>query len=133
VPPLFALLDSSYQVANYMTELRWAPLNAATVISAPKWNRIPEKYRPKLLEIAQSVARELRSINRQSGEDAIREMKSRGLSVVTLTPQELALWRAEAEQGYPKLRGSYVDADLFDEVMRLHEEYRSKQSSRPSQ
>jgi tripartite ATP-independent transporter DctM subunit len=45
--------------------------------------------------------------------------------VVELSAEELAVWRADAEQAYPKLRGSYVDPELFDEVMRLREEYRS--------
>jgi TRAP-type C4-dicarboxylate transport system substrate-binding protein len=129
VPPLSALLDNSYQVANYMTELKWAPLNAATLISVRKWAQIPAEYKPKLLKDAQAVARDLRDVNRAADESAIAEMKARGLNVVELSAEELAVWRADAEQAYPKLRGSYVDPELFDEVMRLHEEYRSKKLS----
>ena len=129
VPPLFALLDNSYQVANHMTDLKWAPLNAATVISVRKWSQIPATYRARLRESAQTVARELRAVNRRTGQEAIAEMKSRGLNVITLNASEHALWRAEVERGYPKLRGSFVDAELFDEVMRLHQEYRGRRSA----
>lgn len=129
VPPLFALLDNSYQVASYMTDLKWAPLNAATLISTRKWAQIPAEYRLKLLEAARTVARDLREVNRRADESAVAEMKARGLNVVELSAQELAVWRADAEQAYPKLRGSYVDPELFDEVMRLREEYRSKKLS----
>ncbi len=31
LPPLFALLDRPYQIATYMTDLKWAPLNATSV------------------------------------------------------------------------------------------------------
>ena len=41
-----------------------------------------------------------------------------------LNEQELALWQAEAERAYPKLKGRYVPADLFDEVKRLRDEFR---------
>jgi len=37
LPPLFALLDRSYQAAPFMTDLRFAPLNAATVITLSAW------------------------------------------------------------------------------------------------
>lgn len=129
VPPLFALLDNSYQAANYMTDLKWAPLNAATLISVRKWAQIPEEYRPRLLEDARTVARGLRDVNRAAGESAITEMQARGLNVVELSAEERAVWRADADQAYPKLRGSYVDPELFDEVMRLRDEYRSKERS----
>ena len=132
VPALFALLDNSYQVANYMTDLKWAPLNAATLISTRKWEQIPEQYKAKMLEDARAVARDLREINRHAGESAIAEMKARGLSVVTLSEKELAAWRADVEEAYPKLRGSYVDPELFDQVMRLRDEYRSKQQATDS-
>jgi hypothetical protein len=56
-------------------------------------------------------------------------MQARGLNVVELSAEERAVWRADADQAYPKLRGSYVDPELFDEVMRLREEYRSKERS----
>lgn len=129
VPPLFALLDNSYQVANYMTDLKWAPLNAATLISTRKWDQIPTQYRAQLVEDAQAAARDLRGINRQADTSAIAEMKTRGLNVVTLSAEERAVWQADAEQAYPQLRDSYVDPELFDEVMRLREEYRSKRGS----
>lgn len=58
-------------------------------------------------------------------------MEKRGLNVVTLDEAELALWRSEAERAYPKLRGDYAPADLFDEVVRLRDEFRETKSGRP--
>jgi TRAP-type C4-dicarboxylate transport system substrate-binding protein len=60
IPPLFALLDRSYQLAKYMTNLQFAPLNAATVISLPAWERIPASYRPRLLDAVRQAGQALR-------------------------------------------------------------------------
>jgi len=38
----------------------------------------------------------------------------------------VADWRKQAESVYPKLRGDMVAADLFDEVVRLRDEYRAR-------
>ena len=37
----------------------------------------------------------------------------------------LALWRTAAEATYPKVRGSFVPAPVYDEAMRLRNEYRA--------
>ena len=66
VPPLFALLDRSYQQAKYMIDLDWAPIVAATVVSTRSWERVPERYRAGLLEAARKAGEELRG--RDSGE-----------------------------------------------------------------
>lgn len=53
-------------------------------------------------------------------------MQKRGLQVVKLDAPTTAKWRAEAEAGYPKLRGRVIPADLFDEVVKLRKEFRAK-------
>ncbi len=125
VPPLFAMIDGSYKMAKNMMDLKFSPIVAGTVISRRAWNRIPEAYQPRMLEAARSAGDELREEIRRLGPDSIEEMKKRGLNVAKLDEQELALWQAEAEEAYPKLRGRYVPADLFDEVKRLRDEFRN--------
>ena len=125
VPPLFALLDQSFALAKNMIDVKWAPLVGATVVSKRSWERIPEQLRPRLLRAARAASQQRRSEIRKLGEDAVVEMQKRGLNVIHLDATTLAEWRAEAEAAYPKLRGGLVPADLFDEVVRLRNEYRS--------
>ncbi len=125
VPPLFAMIDGSYKLAKNMMDLKFSPIVAGTVISRRAWNRIPEAYQPRMLEAARSAGDELREEIRRLGPDSIEEMKKRGLKVAKLDERERALWRAEAEEAYPKLKGRYVPADLFDEVKRLRDEFRN--------
>jgi TRAP-type C4-dicarboxylate transport system substrate-binding protein len=128
VPPLYALLDRSYQVANYMLDLRWAPLNAATVISIDAWQRIPEDFRPEMLAASQRAGATLRTVVRKAGEDALEEMQLRGLHVIDLDPETRAVWQHEAEKAWVSLRGDYVEADLFDAVMQFRTEYKNGQT-----
>ena len=53
-------------------------------------------------------------------------MQKRGLTVVPITAVVLAEWRTASEQMYPKIRGTMVPADMFDEAVRLVTEYRSR-------
>jgi TRAP-type C4-dicarboxylate transport system substrate-binding protein len=124
VPPLFALLDRSYQLVPYMIDLRWAPLNAATVIRAQSWQRVPRQHHDALLAAIRGVARLVQADIRRAGEEAIAEMQVRGLEVVTLDGAIRAAWHREARTAYPALRESIGFPELFDEVLRLAEEYK---------
>ena len=132
MPPLFALLDQSFALAKNMIDVKWAPLVGATVVSKRSWERIPEQLRPRLLQAARAASQQRRSEIRKLGEDAVVEMQKRGLNVIHLDATTLAEWRAEAEAAYPKLRGGLVPADLFDEAVRLRNEYRNSRTTETS-
>jgi hypothetical protein len=57
-------------------------------------------------------------------EDAIKEMRVRKLNVVDVDDANRRTWLAEAEKAYPKLRGKYCPADLYDTVVKVRDEFR---------
>jgi TRAP-type C4-dicarboxylate transport system substrate-binding protein len=119
VPPLFALLDRGYQAAPHMTDLRFAPLNAATVIALHAWDRIPERHRGPLLEAARSSAAKLRAEIHRAEQEAIAEMAARGLTVVPLDDEARALWQRESEAIYPRLSCNVEHPALFARIVEL--------------
>jgi TRAP-type C4-dicarboxylate transport system substrate-binding protein len=125
VPPLFALSGQFFGLAKNMSDIRWAPLIGATVVSRKAWERVPAALQPKLLECARVAGGKFRNEIRTLSDQAIVEMEKRGLTIVKTTPAERLLWQQEAEAVWPKLRGGYVPADLFDEVKKLRDEYRA--------
>jgi len=129
-PPLYAMVEQWFGLATNMTAVKWAPLVGATVISNRAWERIPANLRPQLLEAARSAGRRLLTEIRQLNEDAVPAMAKRGLNIVKPDAAALASWASEAKDAYPKLRGRYVSAELFDEVERLRNEFRSQQQTR---
>jgi len=130
LPPLFALLNGSYRLAPNMIDVKWTPMVGGTVISKRVWNRIPEQYRPQMLRTARDAGHRLRREIRKMGTDAILEMGKRGLNVIK---PNAALWQSEAEEAYPKLRGRYCPADIFDDVQRLRDEFRGRHAPRSAQ
>lgn len=127
-PPLYAMLDQWFGLANNMTELRWAPLVGATVIRKDTWEDIPRAWRSEMLASARRAGVELRDTIRALGEEAVPEMEKRGLTVIRLDDTVLQQWRAESAKAYSQLRGVYAPADLFDEAVRLRDEFRRGQT-----
>jgi TRAP-type transport system periplasmic protein len=124
--PLYALLNQSFGIAHNMTDVKWAPLVGATVISKKTWEALPAAERSDLLNAAREAGTSLRGNIRKMGDDAVATMQKRKLNVVHVDAATADEWRKEAEGVYPKLRGKTVPADLFDEVKSLRDEYRAK-------
>ena len=130
-PPLYAMVDQWFGLATNMTAVKWAPLVGATIISKRAWERIPGELKPAMLESARTAGGRLLTEIRQLNQDAIPAMTKRGLNVVYPDADALSDWVSEAEDAHPNLRGRYAPADLFDEVERLRNEFRSRQQHHP--
>jgi TRAP-type C4-dicarboxylate transport system substrate-binding protein len=124
VPPLFALLDRSYQIATYMTDLKWAPLNAAMVLSLQTWSKIPQDLHPEFLDAVAEVGGRLRQTIRKAENEVLGEMQARGLTVVKLSDAEIGVWRSEVRNAYEKFPCQQKFPELFQKVLRLNKEYR---------
>jgi TRAP-type C4-dicarboxylate transport system substrate-binding protein len=123
--PLFAQIDL-FKLAPNMTDMPWTPLVGGTVITLEAWNSLPEQHRAALLDAARKPGQRLRDDIRRMDREAIKEMQHRGLNVVALSAADRKLWQSEAEKAYGKMRGDYCPAELFDDVLRLRDEFRAK-------
>lgn len=130
-PPQVAVISQYYTHARNMTSVPWQLLLGATLIKKTAWEKIPADLRPALLQAARESGAKLQAEIRASGERDVEAMKKRGLNVVPVDARQRELWKKTAEGLYPKIRGTVVPADAFDEAMRYRDEYRkSKGSSR---
>ena len=126
LPPLFAQMQELFKLAPNMTDVRWVPLVGGTVITLKAWERLPESKRGALLEAARKPGDRLRAEIRRMGDVAVVEMQKRGLKVIEVDAATRREWQTEAEKAYPKLRGEYCPADVFDEVKARRDAYRAK-------
>ena len=122
VPPLFALLDRSFQAAPYMMDLPFAPLNAATVMTLPAWERIPPEYRNALVAAARELVVKQRAEIQRAEREAIAEMAKRGLTLVKLDAAAVAAWQRESEAVYSRLACHEEHPELLARILRLHGE-----------
>ncbi len=128
--PIAALSFQWFGLAKHMTDLNWAPLIGATVISMRKWQRIPDDVKPILVKAAREAGARIRDETRQLSDDAVEVMKKHGLIVHHVPPDVIAQWERSARAGYPKIVGKEVPAWVVAEVERLRNEYRALHSSK---
>jgi len=123
--PFLALAGQYDTVAKNMLDIPWVPLVGGTVITTKAWNSIPPQYHDAFRQAAIQAGQQMQARGRQQSLEAVEAMKKRGLQVHPVSPQLLDEWQKFAQAVYPRMRDKMVPADMFDEVLRLLQEYRS--------
>ena len=123
-PPLYAFTTHIFERADNMLNLRWGFLTGATVVKKDVWDRIAPDVQKKLLEIAEEYGERTRQDVRKQNDDAIQQMKKRGLTIVE--PADVEAWHRVADLTDEVVRGKVVPAAIYDEVVRLRDEYRAQ-------
>ena len=122
--PLYAYTTNVYSKAKYMLDLHWGFLTGATVVRKDTWEKIPADLREKLLQIADEYGKNTREDVRKQNDDAIQQMKKRGLTVVQ--PAAIESWHKAADAANAVVRGKVVPAEIYDEVKRYRDEFRAQ-------
>jgi TRAP-type C4-dicarboxylate transport system substrate-binding protein len=71
---------------------------------------------------------EIRTKARQEVEEAVVAMKKRGLVVNRPSSEQLREWNELAESLYPRIRGTMVPVETFDQVFAHLKTYRNPKS-----
>lgn len=129
-PPQLALVSQAFTYARNMTDLRWQLLPGAAVVTKAAWEKIPADLRPPLLVAARAAGDRLRADVRAREAKDVEAMKKRGLVVVPVSAKQRAEWQKLTESMYPKVRGSIVPAEAFEEALRYRDEYRKSHPKR---
>jgi TRAP-type C4-dicarboxylate transport system substrate-binding protein len=125
VAPMWALWGQIDRVTKYMLPINWVPIAGATVMRKQTFDALPPAAREAVLAASKKAGEQLRAHRAVQDNECISAMQARGLTVLPLTPEAESAWRKVAEQGWPRVRGSMVPADMFDRVHVLLAEYRA--------
>lgn len=123
--PYFALASQIYATAPNMLEINWAPIVGALVITKKAWDELKPEAQSKVRLAGEKAGAQIRTKARQEVDDAVAAMKKRGLTVNKPSPAQLREWDELAEKLYPRIRGTLVPADTFDEVFGHLKNYRA--------
>jgi TRAP-type C4-dicarboxylate transport system substrate-binding protein len=94
------------------------------VVKKDVWDRIQPDVQKKLLQIAEDYGERTRQDVRKQNEDAIEQMKKRGLTIVQ--PANIEEWHRIADLADEVIRGKVVPAGIYDELLRIRKEYRAQ-------
>ena len=124
-PPIAALAFQWFGLAPHMTDLRWAPLEGAIVMSNESWQRIPDDLRPKIEQVAREACAQLESNLQGLSEQAIEVMKTHGLAVHPVSPEQKRAWEVAVEEGYKLIATSPSQIAIVKRMQELRDEYRA--------
>ena len=127
--PLSAASYQWFGLAKHMCGMKWAPLIGGIVISNASWKKVPDELKPKLLETASSIGKELQSEIDKADAQAVEVMKQHGLIISSVSPADEARWKAATEKAFVQLAGKSFDATCYELVRQYLEEYRRNNDS----
>jgi TRAP-type C4-dicarboxylate transport system substrate-binding protein len=126
--PYFALATQVYNSAPHMLEINWAPIVGALVVTRKAWDGMSPEVQKVVRAASDKAGAEIRTKARQEVEEAVDAMKKRGLTVNTPNAAQMKEWNDLAEKLYPRIRGTMVPAETFDEVMGHLKTFRAGQA-----
>jgi TRAP-type C4-dicarboxylate transport system substrate-binding protein len=117
--PYFALAGQVYATASNMLEINWAPIVGALVVTKKAWDEMAPAAQAALRTGGDRAGILMRIKARQEVDEAVDAMVKRGLKVNRPNADQMREWNELAERLYPRIRGTMVPAETFDEVF-LH-------------
>ncbi len=123
--PYFALATQIYATAPNMLEINWAPIVGALVVTKKSWDDMGPAAQSAVRLASDKAGVQIRAKARQEVEEAVDAMKKRGLTVNRPTPEQMREWNEFAEKLYPRIRGTMVPAETFDEVLSHLKDFRA--------
>ena len=126
--PYFALATQVYNTAPHMLDINWAPIVGALVVTRKAWDGMSPEVQTAVRTASDKAGTQIRSKARQEVEEAVDAMKKRGLTVNKPNPAQMKEWNDLAEKLYPRIRGTMVPTETFDEVMAHLKTFRAGQA-----
>jgi len=123
--PIAALSYQWFGLARHMTELSWAPLTGATMISTRIWNKLPRETRNRMQAAAEDMSQRLKSRIRSLDRDSIETMQQYGLIVHQVPTTTRNEWETQARSAYPTFVGTVISREFFARVEHERRNYQS--------
>jgi len=108
-----------------MLDINWAPIVGALVVTKRAWDDMTPAVQNAVRLESDKVSVQIRTKARQEVDEAVDAMKKRGLVVNHPSPAQMHEWDELANKLYPRIRGTMVPAETFDEVFMYLKAYRT--------
>ena len=126
--PYFALATQVYNTAPHMLDINWAPIVGALVVTRKAWDGMSPEVQTAVRAASDKAGGQIRTKARQEVEEAVDAMKKRGLTVNKPNAAQMKEWNDLADKLYPRIRGTMVPTETFDDVMAHLKTFRAGQA-----
>lgn len=126
--PYFALATQVYNTAPHMLDINWAPIVGALVVTRKAWDGMSPEVQTAVRAASDKAGAQIRTKARQEVEEAVDAMKKRGLTVNKPNLAQMKEWNDLADKLYPRIRGTMVPTETFDDVMAHLKTFRAGQA-----
>ncbi|MBL8348310.1 MAG: TRAP transporter substrate-binding protein DctP [Rubrivivax sp.] len=123
--PYFALASQVFGTAKHMLEINWAPIVGALVVTKKAWDEMSPAAQQALRTAGEKAGTQMRQRARAEVDEATQAMVKRGLTVNRPSAEQMREWNELAERVHPRIRGTMVPPETFDEVFTHVKAYRS--------
>jgi TRAP-type C4-dicarboxylate transport system substrate-binding protein len=127
--PYFALASQVYNTAHHMLDINWAPIVGALIVTKKAWDELSPAAQQTVRAASDKAGLAIRTQARLEVDEAVAAMQKRGLTVNRPNAAQLQAWNDLAQQLYPRLRGTMVPAQTFDEVFAHLKAFRAHAAS----
>jgi TRAP-type C4-dicarboxylate transport system substrate-binding protein len=125
--PVHALGAQFNTALSNMLDLKWVPISGGIVISKRAWEALPQGARTAMKQAALVAATQMEAASREEDSEAVAAMQRHGMQIHEVNPELQQEWDQFAKNVlWPRIRGTEIDAESFDEVQRLTLEYRNQ-------
>lgn len=124
--PYVALVLQWHTKISYITDLPISYSMGVFAIDADVFYRLSDSDQAVVRSVLSDVMAGIDQSSRSDNAGALDLMRERGIELVPVNAADVEIWRDNIEAQYPALRRrNDIDAELFDEMLGLLEEYRS--------
>ncbi|MCP4662125.1 MAG: hypothetical protein GY856_42525 [bacterium] len=127
--PLLSLSLQYFRQTPYMQELGLAPLVGATVITERAWKKMSPEVQKKLRTAALTTEKRLMEEIPDQDARAVEQMTQRGLTVIEVSDEVVAEWRAKAEEFAVYKRENMEATELLDMARRERDAFRARRAA----
>jgi len=127
MPAILAEGSQLFRYAPHATDMKWAPLQGALVMTEKRWKKLSPEQQSVILSVTRKLGADLRSEARQQEQKSLEAMKGRGLTIHPIDVDARKAWLATTEQAYPKVRDTLVPGEMLDRVDALCAEFRAQE------
>ncbi len=129
LPPLVAASGQYFPLAPNMLELKIAPIYGGIVISKDIWNKIPDKFKGKFMEVAQRLSIDLKNKTKNLEQEAVETMKKHGLKINSLPDGSMGKWRDASEKGFNSLINKVFSRQIYDKMIEYLNNFRKNKDA----